>query len=117
MRDRPTFRVHVLGVLRRPGHVFFPNWLAITLGSHIWSWRALDPVELAHEAMHAEQWRRLGWRYPLSYWASSLRALRVGRNWYWDNEFEIEARAAAAAAATATADAAAGNTAAGAAPE
>jgi hypothetical protein len=101
VRDLPTFRVHVLGALRRPGHVLFPNWLAITLGRHIWTWRPLNPVELAHEAKHAEQWRRLGWRYPFSYWASSLRALRVGRNWYWDNEFEIEARAAADAAAAA----------------
>jgi hypothetical protein len=99
VRDRPTFRVHVLASLRRPGSVFFPNWLAITLGSHIWTWRPLDLPELAHELKHAEQWRRLGWRYPFRYWASSLRALRAGRNWYWDNEFEREAKAAADAAA------------------
>jgi hypothetical protein len=99
MRDHPAFRLHVHSVLRRPGGLIFPNWLAITLGGHIWSWRPLDPAELAHEAKHAEQWRRLGWRYPFSYWASSLRALWAGGNWYRDNEFEREARAAADEAA------------------
>lgn len=98
MRDRPAFRLHVLPALRRPGGVLFPNWLAITLGRHIWTWRPLDAPELAHELKHAEQWRRLGWRYPFSYWLSSLRALRAGGNWYFDNEFEREGRAAADAA-------------------
>jgi hypothetical protein len=96
---RPAFRLHVHPRLRLLGHVLFPNWLAITLGSHIWSWRALGPAELAHESKHAEQWGRLGWRYPLVYWLSSLRAVRKGGDWYRDNEFEREARAAADAAA------------------
>jgi hypothetical protein len=97
MSHRPAFRLHVYPWLRRLGHVLFPNWLAITLGSHIWSWRSLDPAELAHEAKHTEQWRRVGWRYPLLYWMSSIRAVRAGRDWYRDNEFEREARQAAAA--------------------
>jgi hypothetical protein len=93
------YRVHVLSPLRRPGHVIFPNWLAITIGGHIWTWRRLDGPELAHELKHVEQWRRHGLiGYPIRYWQSSLRALRAGGNWYWDNEFEREARAAGEAA-------------------
>ena len=93
------YRVHVHPAFRRVGHVAFPNWLAITLGRHIWSWRQLAPAELAHELAHVEQWRRHGWRYPFRYWLSSIRAVRSGGDWYRDNEFELEARAAADAAA------------------
>jgi hypothetical protein len=109
--ERGTFRLHVHAALRRPGNVFFPNWLAITIGRQIWTWRPLVGPELAHELKHAEQWGRLGWRYPFSYWASSLRAIRAGGDWYRDNDFEREARAAAAAAAAAGDPAAAGGSA------
>ena len=92
------YRVHVHPRFRRLANVVFPNWLAITLGGHIWAWRKLGAAELAHELKHVEQWRRLGWRYPFSYWLSSIRAVRAGGNWYRDNEFEREAREAAEAA-------------------
>ena len=39
---------------------------------------------------------RLGVRYPLAYFAESLRARRAGGRWYHDNRFEAEAREAAA---------------------
>jgi hypothetical protein len=89
------YRQHVHPILRRPGKLLLRNWLAITLGGHIWSWRPLDAAELAHEVVHVEQWARHGWRYPLRYWWASVTAMRSRRSWYWDNEFERAARAAA----------------------
>ncbi len=96
MSSRPVrVRLHVRPRLRRPASRLFPNWLAITIGRHILSWRPLDGPELAHELEHARQWACHGWRFPLRYWASSFRAWRRGANWYNDNAFEAEARAAA----------------------
>ena len=93
--NRMRYRQHIHPSLRRPGKLLLRNWLAITLGRHIWSWRALDAAELAHELAHVEQWARHGWRYPFRYWWASVTALRARGSWYWDNEFELAARAAA----------------------
>jgi hypothetical protein len=68
-----------------------PNWLAITIGRHIFAWRSMTEAELGHELVHVEQWARHGWRFPLLYLAASLRARRRG-HWYRDNRFEREAR-------------------------
>jgi hypothetical protein len=87
--------------LRRPGGLLLPDWLAITLGGHIWSWRPLGAPELEHEVTHVRQWARYGWRYPLLYALASLRARRTGGHWYRDNRFEREAREAAAAVVSA----------------
>ena len=88
--------VHVVPILRRPGQRFLlPNWLAITIGSHIFAWRALDPVELAHEQEHARQWMQHGLRYIPRYLLAGMRAKRNGGDRYWDNAFEVAARAAA----------------------
>ena len=89
------YRLHVHPVLRRPGRVLLPNWLAITLGRHIWSWRSLDPAELAHELTHVSQWERHGVFFAFRYLGASWQALRSGTHWYWGNEYEREARAAA----------------------
>jgi hypothetical protein len=88
-------RVHVWPWLRSPGRRVLPNWLAITIGRHVFAWRAMDEIETAHELAHVEQWRRLGWRFPIAYLAASLNARRAGRHWYDENPFEIEAREAA----------------------
>jgi hypothetical protein len=89
--------------LRRPGRVLLPNWLAITVGRTILSWRPLDAAERAHELCHVRQWEAEGrLRYPLRYAAASLRATRRGGHWYRDNAFEVEARAAAHAVTAAT---------------
>ena len=86
--------------LRRPGRVLLSNWLAITVGRTIVSWRPLDPAERAHELTHVRQWEAAGkLRYPIRYAAASLRAVRAGGHWYRDNRFEVEARAAADAVA------------------
>jgi hypothetical protein len=88
-------RVHVIPWLREPAGRLFPNWLAITIGRDIIAWRELDPVELAHEVRHVEQWREHGALYAVRYLLASLKAWRRGGRWYWDNPFEIEAREAA----------------------
>jgi len=88
-------RVHVWPWLRGPGARVLPNWLAITIGRHVFAWRAMNEIETAHELAHVEQWRRHGWRFPVAYLAASLKARRAGRHWYDDNPFEIEAREAA----------------------
>lgn len=87
-------RVHVWPWLRLPGRLLLPDWLAITIGRHVFAWRAMTEPETAHELAHVEQWRRHGWRFPIAYLAASLQARRAGRHWYADNRFEVEAREA-----------------------
>ena len=97
--------VHVIPMLRRPGQrLLLPNWLAITVGSHIFAWRPLDPVELAHEQEHARQWQRYGMRYVARYLRASWQASRRGGDRYWDNPFEVAARSAAQRVAVLLAD-------------
>ena len=91
-------RVHTWPWLRRFGRRILPNWLAITIGRHIFAWRAMNDEELAHELAHVDQWRRHGWRFAIAYLAESLRARRSGKRWYHDNRFEAEARTAASRA-------------------
>lgn len=81
--------------LRRPAQrLILPNWLAITIGSTIISWRQLDAVELAHEVAHVGQWKKHGLRFIPRYLLASLAARRAGGDRYRDNLFEVEARAA-----------------------
>jgi hypothetical protein len=83
-------------LLRLIGQRFImPDWLAITIGPLIFSWRALDKFELAHEVQHVKQWRKEGLMYVPRYWAASDAAVKAGKDRYWDNRFEVEARAAA----------------------
>lgn len=88
-------RVHTWPWLRRLGRWVLPRWLAITIGRHIFAWRALTAAELEHEIAHVRQWQRVGWRFAIAYLAESIRARRSGRRWYHDNRFETEAREAA----------------------
>lgn len=91
----PRYRLIVIPWLRRPAHrLILPNWLAITLGRLIISWRPLNDRELAHELAHVLQWQRHGLLYPLLYFRASRRAQAAGLDRYRDNAFEIEARAA-----------------------
>jgi hypothetical protein len=92
----PPYRCVVIPLLQVIGQRFImPNWLAITIGPLIFSWRPLDKVELAHEVQHVRQWRREGLMYVPRYWAASDAAVKAGKDRYWDNKFEVEARAAA----------------------
>jgi hypothetical protein len=68
-----------------------PEWLAMTIGSHIFAWRQLDTAELAHELTHVEQWRQHGILFIPLYMRSSYRAARAGLDRYRDNEFERQA--------------------------
>jgi hypothetical protein len=68
-----------------------PNWLAITVGKRIYSWRKLDDAELAHEITHVRQWKRYGIAYPIRYWSASRSASKGGGDRYRDNRFEREA--------------------------
>ena len=85
-------RVHTWPWLRHPGRRVLPNWLAITIGRHIFAWRAMNAEELAHELAHVRQWGEHGWKFAIAYPAESLRARRSGKRWYHDNRFETEAR-------------------------
>ena len=87
--------VYVLPFLRRPGRLLLPDWLAITVGRRIFTWRAMDEVELAHELEHVRQWERHGVLFIPLYLRASWRASRTGGHRYHDNPFEVEARAAA----------------------
>ena len=87
-------RVHTWPWLRRLGRRVLPDWLAITIGRHIFAWRAMNAAELAHELAHVRQWREHGWTFAIAYLAESLRARRAGKRWYHDNRFETEAREA-----------------------
>ena len=92
----PKHQVIVLPWLKRPmQRLVLPNWLAITIGRWIFSWRALDKAELAHELTHVRQWRENGTvGYVRRYMAESARAASAGGDRYRDNKFEVEARAA-----------------------
>jgi hypothetical protein len=85
------YRVHVVPFLR--------DWLAITVGHDIFTWREMSPVELAHEVEHVRQWNANGIMYVPRYFLSSWRAGQAGKDRYLDNEFEVAARAAATRAA------------------
>jgi hypothetical protein len=87
-------RLHVVPRLRRFGRLLLPNWLAITIGRDVFSWRALDEPELRQELVHVAQWRRHGWTLAPRYALASWRGWRSGAGWYLGNRFEIEARAA-----------------------
>jgi hypothetical protein len=89
------YRVVVWPWLRRIGALALNDWLAITVGGTIFAWRPLTDVELEHELEHVRQWRSVGWRFPMAYFAHSLRARRAGKRWYHDNPFEADARLAA----------------------
>ena len=92
----PPYRCIVIPLLKPIGQrVFFPTWLAITIGPLIFSWRPLNQVELAHELQHVRQWRKNGLMYVPRYLASSSAAAKAGKDRYLDNEFEVEARSAA----------------------
>ena len=88
-------RLHVWPWLRPVGRVALPDWLAITVGRHVFAWRAMTETELAHELEHVRQWQAHGWRFPVKYLGASFAARRARRHWYRDNRFEVEARAAA----------------------
>lgn len=90
-----SFWVHVRPRLRPIGEALFRDWLAITLGNHIWAWRRLSAGELAHEVAHIRQWREHGWWFPFVYLRAAVHARRSGGHWYFDNAFEREARTAA----------------------
>src|SRR5689334_1065298 len=82
----PSHRTHVWRWLKRPAQkLILPNWLAITLGRHIFSWRALDECELAHELCHVRQWKANGLRFVPRYLAASRTARLAGGNPYRDN--------------------------------
>ena len=88
-------QVHTWPWLRRLGRLAIPNWLAITIGRHIFAWRPMTAEEREHELAHVRQWQRVGWRFAVAYLAESIRARRAGKRWYHDNRFEAEARDAA----------------------
>lgn len=88
-------RLHVWPWLRGPGSLLLRDWLAITIGRRIFTWRALSDAELEHELAHVRQWARHGILFPFAYLAEAVQARRAGRRWYVDNRFEEEARSAA----------------------
>ena len=88
-------RVHTWPWLRHLGRRVLPNWLAITIGRHVFAWRGMNAEELAHELVHVRQWGQHGWKFAVAYLAESIRARRSGKRWYHDNRFETEAREAA----------------------
>lgn len=93
--DKRPYRHLIVPWIKRPAQRFIlRDWLAITIGSTIISWRQLDPVELAHEVAHVGQWKRHGLRFIPRYLLASRAAQRAGRDRYRDNVFEVEAREA-----------------------
>ena len=91
----PRHRLIVIPWIRALAQRFLlPDWLAITIGRIIVSWRPLDAVELAHELAHVRQWQAHGIRFIGRYLRASKAAERAGKDRYRDNPFEVEAREA-----------------------
>ena len=40
--------IHVWPWLRGPGRRLLPDWLAITIGRHVFAWREMNERETAH---------------------------------------------------------------------
>jgi hypothetical protein len=94
------YRVHIVPWLRRPAaRLLIRDWLAITIGPHIFAWREMNASELAHELAHVQQWKRYGLLFGLRYVAASFSSWRAGTGFYHGNRFEAEAREAAQRAA------------------
>lgn len=91
----PAYRLRVMPWLRLIGRLVLREWLAMTIGSTILTWRPLNPSELAHELEHVRQWRRFGVLFPVIYLGASLASARRGDGWYRGNRFEVAARDAA----------------------
>ncbi|MGI8927855.1 MAG: hypothetical protein ACR2H0_00110 [Candidatus Limnocylindrales bacterium] len=88
----PKHSAIVIPWLKGPMQRFvLKNWTAITIGSRIFSWRALDTAELAHELTHVKQWKHYGLSFIVRYLMESRRAARGGGDRYFDNKFEKEA--------------------------
>ena len=97
--EAPDHRLHVHPALRGIGaRLLLPDWLAITLGRHVFTWRPPAPDELAHELEHVRQWNRYGPPFAARYLRASFRSWRSGGGWYRGNAFEVAARTAATAA-------------------
>jgi hypothetical protein len=96
MAGTPSYRLHVWGWLRGPAQkLIMPNWLAITIGHDIFSWRPMDEFELEHELTHVRQWSANGIMYIPRYFQASRAAAAAGKDRYRDNAFEVEAYTAA----------------------
>ena len=56
----PPYKTVVLPWLQGPGQRYvMPNWLAMTIGPLIFSWRALDPVMDTAGFPLSQGWQRL----------------------------------------------------------
>jgi hypothetical protein len=89
---KPGFHAHVWPWLKGPAQRFImPNWAAITIGSHIFSWQPLDDFLLAHELCHVRQWGHHGLMYIPRYFSASRVAKAAGKDQYRGNAFEEEA--------------------------
>ena len=96
MATSGSYTMHVWGWLRAPAQkLIMPDWLAITIGHHIFAWRELDDFELAHELVHVRQWSNNGILYIPRYFKASRDAAAAGKDRYRGNTFEVEAYAAA----------------------
>lgn len=95
----PKHSLSVLPWLKGPMQRFvLKDWTAITIGSRIFAWRALDTTELAHELAHVRQWKRYGLTFIPRYYMASRKASKSGGDRYRDNAFEKEAMEAGEAA-------------------
>ena len=95
----PRYKLMVLPWIRPfMQRLVLTDWLSITLGPVIITWRPLTAEELAHELAHVRQWRQHGLLYPWRYWRASEEAQAAGLDRYRDNAFEVEAREASASA-------------------
>lgn len=90
----PAHRQHIWPWLKGPAQrLLMPTWLAITIFEHVFSWRPLSDIELAHELCHVRQWKANGLMYVPRYLAASRAAKAAGKDQYRDNAFETEAYA------------------------
>jgi hypothetical protein len=88
----PNHSCHIWPWLKGPAQRFIlPNWAAITIGRHIFSWQQLDEFSLAHELCHVRQWSQHGIMYIPHYFAASRAAKAAGKDQYRGNAFEAEA--------------------------
>lgn len=69
-----------------------PNWAAAQTWGRIILLKYYDERLLSHEKVHVEQWKKLGFLFPLAYVLNSIIQIIKGKHPYFDNKYEVEAR-------------------------
>lgn len=73
-----------------PNWAWAQTWGRVILIKEIYYPQFFEDL-MKHEIVHVRQWKRYKFLFPFLYLFYSLKAFILGKNPYYDNEFEVEA--------------------------